>query len=248
MKRITLLSSALFVLLAITGAQASDNVSAFCASTTKAPMTEIVQAYEKAHPGTKIDVVYTGAQVIRTNIASDTRVDLVVVGEPTTDAVADKIELGPIIYSLTEAVLVPRGSKKIRSLKDLATPGLKLVGPSRVSPVYGYMEKMLKKASAEYGPDFQKKVEDNIVITKATSAEIPAAIAAGLVDGGVGFMGDETDKVEAIRPPAAFDVITKSHVSYLKTAANASGARAFGAFLVSAEAKAIFKKHHVETP
>jgi molybdate transport system substrate-binding protein len=243
-----LTASAFAVAGATAPAAADTDVVALIAAVAHGAMTEIVPLYERSHPGTKIDVSYGGAQVLVAEVQAGAPVDLIMVGETALTPIASKISAPVGILAYHEVVLVPKGSKKIHGLRDLADPGVRVALGTANSPPATYAHEVLTKASKAYGADFERKVEANVATTKPSSAEIAAAVKNGLADAAIGFSSDVTDDLEAIPVPADDDVFTVSRAAVVNGAAHAAAAQDFLTFLRGSEAQAIFRKHHLDAP
>ena len=228
----------------------SSAVVALVAVVARGAMGEIVPLYEREHPGTHVQVDYGGAQVLVAEVEAGEPVDLIMVGETAIAPLSaqGKIAAPVGILAYREAVLVPRGSKKVRSLRDLANPGVHVALGTANSPPATYAHEVLSKASKSYGADFERKVLANVTTTKTSSAEIALAVKNGLVDAAIGFTSDESEAVDAIAVPAEDDVVTVSRAAVVTGAPHAAAAQAFLDYLRGPEAQAIFHKHHLDAP
>ena len=94
-------------------------------------------------------------------------------------------------------VIAPRDNPAgIASLKDLARPGLKVIGAQASVPIGAYTAALLKSASANpgYGADFATRVERNVVSREDTVRQIVARIQLGEADAAVVYTTDITTK------------------------------------------------------
>lgn len=234
-------------LLAPLPAHAADKtvIVALVASAAQKPMSEIVTLYEKSHPGVTVQTVFGGAQVLRVQVESGSG-DMIAVGSTTIVALEGKLTGAVPIFKYHEVVETTSASTKIHSLKDLATKGVRLVLGTADSPHGRYSRAVLDKASKSYGASFGAEVLTNVVSTKTSAAAIPAAILAGVADGGIGFSSDEAPGLKLIPIPAEFDVVTTTQAAVVKSSQHASAAADFVTYLAGSEAQAIFHKHHFD--
>jgi len=223
-------------------------VNALIASTAGAAMAEIIPLYERSHPGARIQATYGGAQVLAAQIESGGDVDLIMVGGSTIVPLHGEGKVGtPVaIFSFHEAVLVAKGSTKVRGLRDLANPGVRIVLGTATSPHGKYAHAVLEKASAKFGADFERKVMANVVTTKTAAAQIPVAVKNGVADAAIGFTSDVSDAIDALPVPAEDDVFTTIQAAVVSAAPHAAAAQGFIDYLRSTEAQAIFRKHHFD--
>ncbi|HTW86304.1 MAG TPA: molybdate ABC transporter substrate-binding protein [Candidatus Sulfotelmatobacter sp.] len=233
---------------AIAPASADTDVVALIAAVAHPAMNDIIPAFERSHPGVKIQASYGGAQVLVAQVQAGAPVDLIMVGETALSPIASKIGSPVGVLGYHEVVLVPKGSKKIHGLRDLADPGVRVAFGVANSPPATYAHEVLAKASKGYGSDFERKVMANVATTKPSSAEIAAAVKNGLADAAIGFSSDVTDELEAIPVPAEDDVFTVSRGAVVNGAAHAAAAQAFLDYLRGSEAQALIRKHHLDPP
>jgi molybdate transport system substrate-binding protein len=225
-------------------------VEALLGSVSTASMAEIIPLYERSHPGTRVVPSFGGAQVLAAQVESGGNVDLILVGEVTIMPLhgAGKVGTPLAIYSFHEAVLVPKGSTKVRGLRDLALPGVRIAIGLPESAIGKYAHSMLEKASAKFGADFERKVLANVVTTKTNSAQIVAAVKSGTADAAIGFSSDGTDAIDALAVPPEDDVVTNNFAAVVAGAPHAAAAQSFIDYLHGSEAQAIFRKHHLGPP
>jgi molybdate transport system substrate-binding protein len=251
MKRIIAVVAAVLFATSISAAGAADNVTlaALSASAASDAMNEIIALYERSHPGVKIQPTYGGAVILAALVESGSG-DLILIGTSTIEALHSHNKIGTPtpIASLHEAVLVLKGSTKVRGLRDLANPGVHLAMGTANSTLIKYAHGVLEKASAKFGPDFERKVMANVVTTKTSGAQIVAAVKSGAVDAAIGFSVDSSDAIEAIPIPAEDDVFTTNLAAVVTGSSHEAVAQAFIDFMHGAEAQAIFRKHHFDAP
>lgn len=232
--------------------QAADptTVIALVSAVGNAAMRDVVAMYERAHPDVHVQVVPGGAAVLVAQVEAGSGGDLITGGpEALASLVRDhKIGPGVGIFSFHEVVLVRHGSTKVRSLRDLANPGVRLALGITNSAIAAYSNEVLRKGADQYGADFPKKVMANVIVTKSTSTEIAAVVRSGLVEAAIGFSSDASDGVDAIDVPAADDVVTVDEAAPVNGSPHAEAVAAFTTYLRSPEAQAVFRKHRLDAP
>ena len=230
-------------------AGAADTATILCASASAGAMHEIVPLFQKAHPGIVIQPLFGGPQVLKAQIEADGSVaDVLLVGESTTKALAGKLGDPVAIFRYGEAILVPRDSTKVHSLRDLSKKDVRIGVGIIGSPFRGYAETVIARAAADYGGSYAADVHNNITLTRTSDAALGPAIASGLIDAAIGFTSDAGDGFVGIHVPPQYDVVTTTFATPLKAAPHAAIAKDFVAFLAGPEAQAIFRKHHLDAP
>jgi molybdate transport system substrate-binding protein len=225
----------------------SSTVAALLASAVADAMAEIVPLYERSHPGVKIQVTYAGANALEALVESGSG-DMLLIGSSTMDPLHSRGKVGTPVPTggFHEVVLVLKGSTKVRSLHDLAKPGVRIVMGTNNSPIFKYSQQVLEKAAAKFGPNFERAVMANVVTTKTSEAKIVEALKTGAADAAIGFSSDSSDSIEAIPMPAEDDVFTTNLAAVVTGSQHAAAAQAFVDYLHGAEAQAIFRKHHFD--
>ena len=228
-------------------AAADTTVSALMVSVAGPPMMELIPAFEKTHAGVHVQPIFGGSQNSAAQLATGAPADMLVGGPSTMGPVSAKLGPAVQLFSFRMAVIVPKGSAKVRSLGDLAKPGVRVVLGTAGSPQARFAHTLLSKSSAKYGADFERKVMANVVTTKSAESQIVATVKNGAADAAVGFTSDATDTLEALPVPPEADVYTTVSVALVTGAPHAAAAQSFIDYLRSAEATAILHKYHFET-
>jgi len=229
------------------GAAESNTIAALVASALGDAMGEIVPLYERSHPGVKIEPTYGGAVILEALVESGSG-DMILIGTSTLDKLHSRGKIGASmpITAFHEVILVPKGSTKVRGLRDLAKPGVRIAAGTTNSTLIKYMHEVLEKASAKFGPDFERNVMANVVTAKTSEEKIVEALKTGAADAALGFSSDLSDTIEVIPLPAEDDVFTTNFGGVITGAPHAAAAQAFMDYLHGAEAQAIFHKHHFD--
>jgi molybdate transport system substrate-binding protein len=223
-------------------------IAVLVASVAKTPIEEIIPLFEKAHPNVSVQAVYGGGNVMAGQVAAGSG-DVIFSNNQSMSAVMGKLGTLVPLFRVHEAVIVPKGSTKVKSLRDLANPGVRIGMVVANAPAGIYSRGVLKAASAQYGAEFDTKALANIALSKTSDGQIVEMIAAGNLDAAIGHPTDASDKIEVIAIPPAFDIPASEAVASaapIKSSAHGAEANEFIAFLSSKEAQAIFVKHHYD--
>jgi molybdate transport system substrate-binding protein len=235
------------LLIASSGLFAGDEkIMVFCGSASKPAMEEAADIFHK-QTGVKVDLNFGGSGTMLSQMKLARRGDLYIPGSPDYMVKAEREGLVDpktrrIIAYLVPAIGVQPGNPKgIKSLEDLAKPGLKVgIGNPESVCVGLYAVELLQRSK------LLREVSKNIVTHASSCASTEALVAMKKVDAVIGwevFSNWNPGKIETVflKPseiprlayiPAAVSIYTANKVVSQK----------FIDFLVSGEGKKIFAK------
>jgi len=217
-------------------------------SLARVPLEEIIPLYEKTHPSVSIQATFAGGSVLASQVAAG-GADMFLSNNQSLATVSAKLNAPVALFRIHEAVIVPKGSTKVKTLRDLATPGVRVGMVTANSAAGTYARSVLKQAASAYGADFESKVLANVVAAKTSDGAIVDLIASSSIDAAIGHPTDAGSKIEAIAIPTAFDIpageATASAAS-LKSSTHLSETNEFIAYLAGKDAQAVFSKHHFD--
>ncbi|HEY4441627.1 MAG TPA: substrate-binding domain-containing protein, partial [Candidatus Elarobacter sp.] len=137
---------------------------------------------------------------------------------------------------------------KIKSLKDLGNPGVKLSMGTPTSAVGKLAGQVLQKASADYGFDFITNTRKNIAVQSEKGSDVVDAIGPK-ANAGITFVSDMNPaKFDDIPIDDKYNVVSVYSVTQTKSAKNAALGKDFLAMISSPEGEAILKKWHYMPP
>jgi molybdate transport system substrate-binding protein len=236
---------------AATPAGAATTISAEVASSVGAAFAKLADLYDRKHPGTTIAATYLGGQVIQADVEADNPIDVVIVGKSQTDKLAAHIGTPVAILTNREVVLVPRGSTKIRSLKDLGNPGVKVALGIADSAVGKLARDVLKKAVLDpaYGADFAAKVRGNTVFEGKSGVEVVNAVANGTADAAIAFVSDvDPSKFGGVAIPPSVNVDSVYYAFVPKAAKNAAAGADVVRFVSSPQGLVMLRSYRFLPP
>jgi MFS transporter, OFA family, oxalate/formate antiporter len=232
-------------------ASAAETVTAEVASSVTAPFEQFVKIYEKKHPGTTVSAKYLGGQVIQGDVESDNPIDVVIVGKNQTDKLSSHINPPVAILTNREVILVPKGSTKVKSLKDLANPGVR-VGLGNADSAVGTLARgVLKKAALDpaYGADFPQKVRANTTFEGTSGVEVVNAVSSGKVDAAIAFVSDvDPSKFSGVKIPDNLNVDSVYYVFVPKGSKNAAAGNEILKLVTSKQGEAILHSYRFLPP
>ena len=221
-------------------------VTAEVASSVTAPFQQFIKIYEKRHPGSTISATYLGGQVIQADVEGDNAIDVVIVGKNQTDKLTGHINPPVAILTNQEVILVPKRSTKVKSLKDLANPGVR-VGLGNADSAVGTLARgVLKKAALDpaYGIDFPQKVRANTTFEGTSGVDVVNAVSSGTVDAAIAFVSDvDPSKFSGVGIPDNLNVQSVYYVFVPKSAKNAAAGNELVTLISSKQGDAILHSY-----
>lgn len=243
----------LIILLALclSAPVAAADLTVSAASSLTESFRDIASAYEKANPGSKVDLNFAASGVLLQQISRGAPVDVFAsADEPTMDKAVDQklVNAGTRqVFAVNQlwVVVPPQAANASTTLAALATPAVQRVAignPDSV-PVGNYARGALQKAGL--WPAVQAKA-----ITTQNVRQSLDYVARGEVDAGFVYATDA--QVMADRVKRAFQVPVQGRIAYplavVSTSAQAAEARRFVAFVQSPAGQAILRRYGFSQP
>lgn len=217
------------------------------ASLTKV-FPQIGALFTKEHPGTTFDFSFAGTDQLAAQIQQGAPAD-VFAGASTKygDQLAGANQVDPyVVFCTNQLVLVTPASNPagITSLQDLATKPVKLVIGSETVPVGTYTRTVLANLDAVYGSSYSTTVLGTVVSNEDSVTSIVTKIEAGEADAGFVYITDALaagSKVNHITLPADAQAVAKYPIAVVKASKNATVARQFVDFVLTAPPQAMLE-------
>jgi len=230
-------------------AKAAVKLLAHAGAGIQPPLEELGATFTKK-TGIRVEYSYKGSGCLLPDIAMSEKGDLYIPGELfyMQQAVARKyIAAQRPVAQMTTVLIAQRGNpKKIRSVRDLARPGLRVgLGDAKAIAIGRAAHTVLDRAKV------RKQVEKNVVMSCLNVVELANAVELGHLDAAIVWDGTAKlcgDDVATIPIPAAYRETSTIPVGVLRFSKHAREARQFMDFLASKEAEPIFRKHGYSVP
>ncbi len=233
----------------------SDTLNVFAAASLTESFSQITKNFEGQHPNVSVVLNFAGSQDLAQQINSGAPADIFASANALQMQVA--IEGGRIISGSQQTFVQNRlvmiapsdNPASLRTFKDLAKPGLKLVLAAKDVPVGKYSLQVLDKADQDpdYGNTFRGDVLKNAVSYENNVKAVLAKIALGEGDAGIVYSSDVTgengNKVVKIDIPDNLNVIAKYPIALLKDSRQADLAKAFVDYVLSPEGQSVLSKY-----
>jgi molybdate transport system substrate-binding protein len=241
---------------AASAAPATDDISGdvvvFAAASLTESFQEIAGQFKQQHPGTRVLLSFGGSSQLAIQLVNGARPDVFASADQDQ---MDVVERGHQLVGAQQVfvrnrlmVIAPIANPaSISSLQDLARPGVKVIGAQASVPIGDYTTALLKSASAnpDYGPDFQRRVERNVVTRDDTVRQIVSQIQLGEGDAAVVYTTDVTPQVadQFVRIPLPDDLqIIANYPIAVANGHNRAGGQAFVAYVESPPGQEILAK------
>jgi len=226
----------------------------FTAASLTGAFSEIGGIFENE---TGIHVVFNfdGSQALRTQIENGAYADVF--------ASANKKQMNAlkngglmnnssiIIFAKNKiSLIVPKDNPaKIKSLSDLAKPGIKIIMGTKDVPVGDYALQIIDKLGndSSYGLDYKAKVLSNVISQETTVNYVVTKVALGEADVGFAYVSDVTEdlssKVDKIEIPDEYNIIAEYPMGLLQESEFPAEGIKFMNLIISNEGTAVLEKY-----
>lgn len=247
------LSLLALTLVAACGGGGTDRPSTAPATTTPAPAPQIQltvlaaaslskafaaegQAYTRAHPGTTVRFSFTGSQALVAQVQQGAPADVLATADTATMAkVSDQLAAPAKVFARNRLAILtaPGNPKHLRTLADLARPGVSVVLAGPTVPVGKAAAKALRTAGVTVHP---VSLEDAVtgVVTK---------VRLGEADAGIGYVSDVTAAKGAVAGTPLAPITNSYPAGVLSRSAHRAEANAFVAFVLSPAGRALLASY-----
>jgi molybdate transport system substrate-binding protein len=241
---VALIAALLMMSLTAIRAQAEGELIVFAAASLTDAYESIADAFEANNPGVQILFNFGGSATLATQIVQGAPADLFASANNAQMTVAiegGRIAGSPRTFAKNRlALIVPvRNPADIHSLRDLATPGVKLIVAAPDVPVRTYTDAMLERMANDpaYGEDFLRAVLRNVVSEEPNVRQVSAKVALGEADAGIVYLSDVTpdiaDDVLALPIPDVFNTIATYPIALINDTDQPELAQQFVDFVLS---------------
>jgi molybdate transport system substrate-binding protein len=229
---------------------AGDVLRVFAASSLTEAFQEIGRAYEGAHPGTRVETSFAGSQVLRTQIEQGAPADVFASADlvHAESLRAQGLLEEPRVFARNSLVVVVPPESAVRTLPDLARPGVKVVLAGPEVPAGRYAEQVLDKLETApgFGAGFAGRVRANVVSRETNVRVVLSKVALGEADAGLVYATDAAaagDKVRRIAIPDAQNATAAYPIAVVARSGAAAAARAFVALVTGPEGRRLLARH-----
>jgi len=189
--------------------------------------TSLKSAFERYEPGTRYS--FAGSDELAAQIRQGSTPDVYAAANVRLpmQLYAKKLVDLPVVFASNRLVLaVPAGSSKVRSLNDLAKPGVNVAIGSASVPIGSYTRQVL----ARLGAARSKAVLKNVKSEEPDVGGIVGKLTQGAVDAGLVYVTDveaARGRLTAIALPARLQPVVRYGVAIARGTKHRGEARAF---------------------
>jgi molybdate transport system substrate-binding protein len=220
----------------------SDSLFIYCGSSMSKPIQEIGDKF-KGKFGAEVEYTFGGSETLLPQIELTRKGDIFVCHDPYADLLAEKglLEENRVVGYLAPVLIVPKGNPKgIKSLEDLARPGLRVaLGDPRFQTCAQMVHEKLREK------DIEDAVMRNVVLESRSHQELGNALKLGTADAAVvwNFIAAlNSDVLDAIWTEDKYPEI-KVHICLLSCSKKKELGRKFLEFASSEESKELFRRY-----
>jgi molybdate transport system substrate-binding protein len=216
----------------------------------QAALDEIAEAFQRHHPGLRVDVSYNRSGFLVEDLAASKKGDLFMPGGEYyilqargKGCIAAYDSAADIAAYFVPVIITPRGNpKKIRSIADFARDGVRIgMGdPSKDCSIGLWHEKTFEKAG------ILGKVKNNTVLSAKCISELGVACREKKIDAAIVWMNAAMlflRDVDILPVEPEYRFVVKLPIVILKFSKNPKEAGVLKKFILSGEGKAIFYDH-----
>lgn len=223
----------------------------FVGAASKPPTEEVIGLFERK-TGIRVEAQYGGSGALLSQMRLAGKGDIFF---PASSDYMEKAKRGGDVFPESErhvvylvpAITVRRGNPKgIKSLRDLAGPGLRVAIANPETAVIGaYAVEIVEKALT---PAEGEAVRRNVVNYAENAEKLANTVSLGAVDAAINWSVVahwDPERLETV-PLKRSEVVRVSYmpIAVTRHARDRDPAQRFVDFVTSAEGRAIYKKHH----
>lgn len=221
------------------GDDLTGSLTVYAAASLTASFTELLDEFHDEHPDVDVrPASFDGSSTLAAQLAEGAPADVFASADQANmEKVADLVD-DPVVFTSNtlEIAVAPGNPKGIRSLADLAKPGMTTVLCAPQVPCGAASQRLLSL--------------DGVTLTPASEEQNVTAVlnkvALGEADAGLVYRTDvagANGKVDGVAPAKAGEVVNEYPIAVLKGSSNQSVARAFVAFVLSDAGRSILARH-----
>ena len=230
----------------------ASTLNVFAAASLTESFTEIGKNFQSAHSGVTVRFNFAGSQALVQQMTNGAPADVFASADTAnmTKATDANLVNSPQIFAKNKlVVIVPAGSSKVASLKDLANKGVKIDIEAPSVPAGKYSLQVLDKMaqSPDYGKNYESAVKANFVSQEDNVKAVVTKVQLNEADAGIVYLTDVTakvaPKVKEITIPDNFNVVAEYPIAVTKNSKDASDAQAFDQYILSSAGQAVLQKY-----
>lgn len=175
--------------------QDGGELTVFAAASLTECLDEFATGFEAQQQGTRVKASYAGTQELLVQLKGGAKCD--VFASASRGHMEEAVEAGVVTDARELArnklcVVTDKKGGKVKTLKDLATEGVRVVVAVDTCPAGKYTRKCWEKmaGTAEFGADFVKAVERNVVSEETNVKLVVSKVELGEADAAFVYISD----------------------------------------------------------
>jgi len=227
----------------------SGEVVALVASNAEGAFTELIRQFQVKHKGVVVKAQYLGGGTIATMIDQQKDADVILIGDTALAKELNYVETPTPVLKNKEIILLQKGNPaKIKTLKDLAGPGVKLAMGTPTSAVGRLAGQVIQNAVADLGIEFIQGLSKNVVVKEEKGSDVVAAVGK-TANAAIAFASDfDPKKFEAVAIDDKYNVVSTYVMTVPKNSKNAALGKDFVAMVAGPQGQATLKKFRYMSP
>ncbi len=223
----------------------SGTVTVFAAASLTKAFTVLGERFHAAHPAATVRFSFGASSALAQQVIAGAPADVFASASTKNmtqvTAAGDAVNPRTFATNVAEIAVAPASSGRVRSLADLAAPGVKVALCQPQVPCGALAQKILAKAGVRVRPVTQG-LDVKSTLAYVTSGEVDAAVV---------YVTDVRAAGTAVRGvpiPAADNASTAYPIATVKGSRQPAGAAAFEALVLSPEGQAVLATAGFRTP
>ncbi|MGA2122047.1 MAG: molybdate ABC transporter substrate-binding protein [Methanoregula sp.] len=219
------------------------NVVAFTAASLSGVSPKLAADFAKMYPGHSVVFNLDGTQALRTQVQNGAYADVFISASNsyTTELTKGGYFVDGTVKPLTSnyviVILPANNPANIKSLNDLAKPGVKIAMEDKSVPAGTATVAVLANlAKSTYSQDWNNSVYNNVVTYETSEPGVASKVQLGEVDAGFVYESTYTagsSKYQAIRIPKSDNYLQTYTIGLLKGSTSKGAAADFETFMLS---------------
>jgi molybdate transport system substrate-binding protein len=214
-------------------------LTVLAASSLSRVLPRIADEFTRVHPDVKVRFSFGGTDALVVQIEQGSPAD---VFAGASSKYGDQLFEGGLVEpprafatNLLVLVVPPSNPAGIRSPRDLAKKGIKLVIGAETVPVGSYTRQVLAKMDALYGPAYSTSALANVVSNEENVEGVLTKVRLGEADAGFVYVTDARaagDSVRVLRLPDQAQTMATYPIAVIGSSSSVALARRFQAFVL----------------
>lgn len=222
----------------------ASNVVAFTAASLKGVSTKLASDFEKMYPGHHVVFNLDGTQALKTQVQNGAYADVFI---SASNTYTNELKSGgyfinetvkPLTTNYVIVILPATNPGNIKTLDDLANPGVKIALAAKDVPIgTATMAVLNNLANSTYGQDWKNATIKNIVTYETSEPGVATKVALGEVDAGFVYESTGTaapkDTYVVLTIPKKDNYLQTYTIGVLKESTSSGAAFDFEDFMLS---------------